>query len=381
MKTETTTASELRKVLARIIKDVDHKSTMEVLRGILFQKKIKGSLTLCASNITTTVRYTVSVKTKGAGKWSAVAMNPRLLLKWLNATRKDSPVEISLQDDRLVFVRNGKRLSMRTLPATDFPETKPERKWGLLFAMRMDDLHRWGGVLSRTMSDDETRPYLYGVGIQEGHLGSTDGHRLHLLNLHKLEKAKDTAKGMDGSCMIPADAWKRIVAEAKVIGTGTAEFYYCQVEGSQDMLLVSTDHARIVRLPESKPPPYLQVMPPKNKLTFKPDVEFLSGVVNEIVAIMGSDRIHYVEWQCHKGRAHLIYEVPGDVEYQTDVPGVWNKQKHFRIGIDCRYMKDALVSFENPILRFGCALDGVIFTERGNPLTAVVMPCKLLEVP
>jgi len=382
----TVNGADLLDRVARVIPDIDHRSTMKILTSLHIRIR-DGGIVLTASRISSQSKFALLAETTGDAE--LCVEDPRKLLKWLRATKPyDVPVQI-LQDDeigRVHFIRHGRSLRLLSLNADEYPiirdrANKDGIKWRKLGTLAVDVLRIYGPSLLTSMSDDETRTYLNGIGIDNNHFTTTDGHRMLRLNLKHIGGNLDkTFKGI-----IDGYASKRLVQECRrKAATGNLEIYVGKDPnlGSEYdgwMEVEFEDHKRMIRL-DGEPPTYTAIIPRSAHLTWKPDGAAFEATVNEIGAI-ASDRHQAAMFKPNGQGFHLTYGssetgasleayVAGEVDrIEETIPEAY--------GFNALYMRDIMQAFGHPVVSLGNQLDAAVISEPGNPMIGIVMPIRL----
>lgn len=377
--------------LERAIRDIDFKENLRVWKSVLLQLE-PGTLTIGVRQSDTCVRYPMNAVASetinlGLGK-------PRQLFKWLKAMKlkSGSKVDICVESVKdsdticyILFSRENRSVKLPVIPEEEFPMFEgreySSQKWKKLGQLPVSAIKTWGPILASTISTDVTRPYLNGVGFQDGYFGSTDGHRMNYLD----GKAIGAKIGKDTKFLVPGIVWSRLVQECKKLkADGMIQMYRDNNVHGDLIEFQMDDHTRVFKNAELRLPPYKSVLPSyQDRAKWTPDrAEFmqLASEVNALRSGVNSSKIMHLRLN-NKGY-HVRYDDPGEeINFEGYIPGnVESRDDRApagEVGLSCSYVSDALVPFENPEVYIGGPLDGVVFTEQDSPLYHVLMPSRI----
>lgn len=375
----------LKKTLERAIKDIDHKAVSPVLRGVLVEQ-VGGELRLTTANLGrehALTRYRVPNNgPRRERKGAAVLLDPRRLVKWLRAARKDGgEVTIQISKKEIAFGRDGRTLTMAAAAADEFPDTSWMRQWDenskrnskRVGSVNGEVLARYGPALAVSAADDD-RPYLSAVWMQDDVCFSSDGRRLNLLTIPEVEE----------TIRIPVGMWKRLMEEVKGGWIGEEETVWIhKLAEDGRLILVYAGCIRTVAAEQCDPFPAKDVIPKDHAVAWTPDPDALRQALKEILAVADVPP-PCVNLRLDGGTYRLEHKSGDGARYASEPLGTAKRKgKGEKKGtmptpaFNGRYMLDLFLGFEHPTFRLPeDELTGVMIVEEGSPLTHVLMPLR-----
>ena len=199
----TAKASALVAALEPCVRVVASKQVIPVLANVLIEAS-KEAVKFTCSNLDQTACAQSVADIESPGKITVPAAR---LLGVLKNISPDAACSVVLDND--LTIKSGRsRATLRTLPAEDFPELKPEFTASLQLAPA--EIIAAFGAVAYAASTEETRYYLCGVHMVSTRgidFVATDGHRLALFNF-------GTEAPEFRSIIIPSEAVKQFMSLA-----------------------------------------------------------------------------------------------------------------------------------------------------------------------
>jgi DNA polymerase III subunit beta len=282
-------SSTLLKQLQMLNGVLNTSNTLPILDNFLFEID-KGTLTISASDLETTITTHLTVESKDAGN---VAVPARLLIDTLK-TFPEQPLTFTIDKKRLVIEISSDygKYKITGQNGDEFPKA-PSVDNGQ--SIEMD-----GGVLARAISktlfaagNDELRPVMSGVFVQF----APDGTTFVATDAHKLVRYRRTDVKATGSASFilprkPLNLLKNILGTAE--GTVRVEYNATNARFSWGIAPDgSIGSTLICRLIDGKYPNYDAVIPKNNPNKLTIDTSALLGSIRR-VSIFANKTTHQV---------------------------------------------------------------------------------------
>jgi DNA polymerase-3 subunit beta len=362
---------ELLKGLARTQGIADRKTTMPILAHALLSAEGKNKLVVSATDLSVSVRGSVTAHVKKPGAMSAQAKTLFEVVRSL----PDEEIQLKLQENQRLLIRCGKvEYKINGMSDKDYPKI-PDTS-----ALAYIDVD---GAILRDMIDktlfsvshDDTRYHLSGVYVEADgdklRMVSTDGHRLS-----RVERLAGAGKlGLKEGVIIPhkgVGEVRRLIDEEgeNVVGVaikdGSAHFRKGDVTLS-------------VKLIDAKFPDYGQVIPRSSsqKAVLK-RAPFLEAL-RRISLLASGDRSGGVKLDLTKGTLRVSSDNPDLGEGQEEVSAEFDGAQ-LRIGFNARYLVDALGASDSDEVSLELNDDrspGLLRPVEDEGYICVVMPIRL----
>lgn len=220
------------------------------------------------------------------------------------------------------------------------------------FSVTCEELER----LMLFVCKDETRMHLNGIAWHENKLVACDGHRLRLVDI---KQSHD-----EGSYILPSSGLKiliRLLKKHKVAGKVQiiidGDYFYCELPG-----LFCLGSRLVLR----EYPKYQAIIPQKTTKSF----EITKGINFKELKPLLNERSFGVRLKAVEGKLFLNIDTH---QYSKQIGH--SHSGDFEIGINARYLTDALNSTQGRIFKFNNDISPMLING-GNDLT-VIMPLKL----
>ncbi len=277
----------------------------------------------------------------------AACVSAALLSAWLQASPKRALVNVSIINGELAAVAGRATATFSTLPADQYPTPEKSDK-GEEVPARLDAL----AACLPFASNEETRHYLNGVAISEGHFVATDGHRLC---------AVDVSVPRDIAAIIPTRGVQQIVqfSEGARLWIG-ASYWRCEGEN-----VVAGG-----KLIDGTFPEWTRVIP-ADGATGSTDADAMLSAVRQAMIVSGE-----------KSKAVAIKADADQIEVQCRGPigtasgAAAYEGEAFQVGMNGKYAETALSVFSGNVVDVLAQTGGqsvMLFTCKAKPDTRVVV--------
>lgn len=295
-----------------------------------------------------------------------VCVPVRDLLVVVNGVGRGHEVSVALEDSETVRVSYpGGTATLPHARASGFGAsvmpTLPRRRRPEVDAGAFGAALRWASL---AMGSDETRPYVCGVLLDGDKVVATDGHRLHVANVPGLR-----SEGM----LVPAKAvelLRRLVPRTGKLAVAASD--RVMWVGNEDWSV------RTKLLAHEQFPPYEQVIPAPTSAAFTMGAvaEDLQRAVHRVGVGTGK---RSVPLRMTANGKIILTMASENVQRAATVEPTRSTHDDLAgdhvIGIDGRYLRDAVDVSGEVQLRFGDVLEPIVVD--GKARLAVVMPIRL----
>lgn len=323
---------DLVKCLSHVQTIVEKRNIIAILSNLLLRAE-KGKLTVTATDMDIVFSEQIEVEVLEAG---AITVSAHLLYDIVRKLDDDANIELSLRDNATIDILSSNcKFSLGTLPAKEFPKLQDDG-YSIEFAISSVLLREVIDKVKFSISTEETRYNLNGMMLHSEANGelkavSTDGHRLSVMTLSKLEGVK----AFD-SVIIPR---KAITEIRKAIDEFEGEI---NIAISQNKARFSSkDFVMITKLIDAKFPSYEALVPTDNELkiiinreAFIKAIDRVSTINNEkfrgIRLTFNGDRLVLASVAGASGSAEEALKLP------KEVPG------ELKIGFNSRYLFEVM---------------------------------------
>lgn len=254
------TQANLAKALHLVSRMVGTRGTLPVLGNILLSTD-EGRLKLAATDLEVGIQTWIGGRVTAEG---AITVPARLFVDFVT-TNTDQKIRLSVKDTTLTLKSDRFSANINGIPASEFPGI-PEVKQENPLTFEAKALRE---AISQTVfatAIDETRPVLTGVYLKiedmTAKFAATDSYRLAEKTLPLREKSATL------SVIIPSRTLQEL---NRMLGDSadTVEVYIAD----NQILFVFNDTVFISRLIDGTFPDYMQIIPPKEKITTKIDLK------------------------------------------------------------------------------------------------------------
>jgi DNA polymerase-3 subunit beta len=353
--------SEILRGLGLAAGIADRKSTVPILANVVIRAK-KGSVTVSATDLTTTVEATSPAEVKRDG---GTTMDAKRLHDVIKSLPGDD-VTVSVGSGWATIAAGRSEFKLPVIPETSYPALPVTDETGATEV----DARVLGAMLARTLfaaSADETRAHIAGVLLESSEDGAvmvaTDGHRL-------AKATSALAVPPETHVLIPRHG----AAEIKRLLEGAET---CRLWITSGHIGLSVGVASlVVKLSDAQFPPYEQVIPKNLGRVVEVDSAALLGAVRR-VATMADDKTSGIALSSEPGTLSVRAESPatGEARETIEVDG----DAELSVGLCAKYVADALAPMLGSV-RVECEgeLDPVVLRPvEDSGYLAVVMPMRL----
>ncbi len=317
--------------IKNIAPTAEAKQTLMVL-GNLVVKVNDNVAHTTASDLEIEVSSTIKCESEGDCEFSLPA---RKLLEILNALTDHENVTFSILESKVDITAGKSKISLPTLPASDFPFMDPIDTDSMT-SIGSDDLTKLINKTSFAMAYQDARHFLNGLHIcaQGGKIVSvcTDGHRL-------AKYVSNISCNDDLSIIIP----RKAILEINRILTyfsSNSDILISYSYNNKNFIIQINDFRIISKLIEGNYPDFNKVIPEStsaeitvDKKTFKTSLNIISKVVNQ--------QYKGVKLTPHKDTMHLISSNT-DSEIGEDQIDVNYNGGDISIGFNISYLQDVI---------------------------------------
>jgi DNA polymerase-3 subunit beta len=365
---------DLTRLLARCQGIASRKSTIPMLANVLLSAS-GGTLHVSATDMFLLVTDSAPATVTEPG---AVALPARELLARV-AAMPDGPVQLKVSADGACTVKGdgARKFTLRTIPATEFPELPKPDAQSASVPVAAEDLATLIDLVHCSISADETRPHVNSALFEwepgRMRMVSTDGHRLS-----RAEMRSDC--DMTASMLVPLKA----IGEIRKLLDGAGEDECVVMRPSGPHLFVEVGTCCFgVKLVDATFPPYKQVIPKKAGRTLRlPRKAFVDAL--SAVKLAANERTGGIRLT-HVGESLRITSESPDAGNGFDevaIESANGERSELTIGVNAAYLIESLQSVECDAVSLALMgeLDPIVVTPVGEvavEFLAVVMPMKV----
>lgn len=350
-----------------------------------------GSLNIEATDLDTFVRAEIPYDGE---EGEFLIPEPQKLMK---AVKVSGAEEVSFsQVEKILNVEAGELKAdlLASIPADDYPNAAPIAE-ELFTATVGADFFKTIDRVRPAISTEETHYYLNGVFVQkigdwDYRLVATDGHRLFIATIplpdadgdlpeviiprRALEKAIKVFKNApDGVKLAFGSTQKSNKSEATLapeIGVSRAGFSG-DVSGARLTLTTKLIHGTY--------PDYARVISSKVSFTIRMDKAALRKAIRSLTPL-STDKTRALRLTAEKGRVLVELHSPDIGKSKFPVAAEHKAPKGFEIGLNARYLLDAIGSLNGDEIEFGCddAASPIIITDPADTTFKIIqMPMRI----
>jgi DNA polymerase-3 subunit beta len=370
---------DLLRLCSRCQGVADKKATMPALSNILLTaagETLQASATDMFLSVTD--RAHAQITTPGS-----VGVPAKELLERV-AAMPDGPIHFATQNAGVATIKaaaSPRRFTLRSIPASDFPELPAPAAGAPSLDVPLDMLVRLIAKTKFSISTDETRPHVNSALFE----WASDRIRMVTTDGHRLSKAESTVPGANATAamLIPLKAigeLKRLADAALAEPQGAKE--QAKITQTGPHLFFEISGTRFgVKLVDAQFPPYQQVIPKVSSRTIRASRKALADALSA-VRIAASDRTAGVKLTTASGVLRITSESPDTGNGFDELPIEFTGPE-LTIGFNANYFIDVLnaMTDEDIVLNLSGELDpAVIQPAKDDPseaYLAVVMPMKI----
>ncbi len=343
------TQSQLKESLDIVKRAAPSKSTFPVLGGIVITAG--ESVELKATNLEMYITRYLPAKVKATG----VRCIPATVLSEFISTLPDDQVVIKGRKDGINIKCGRSESNIKGYDPEEFPET-PSME--LTTEVDADSLKRAINLVSFAAAQDDSRPVLTGVYINDDTIVAADGFRLSV--------CKTAPTGIN--VVVPARSLRELAKSA--VGT-------IKIGSDNNHIAFQSEDTRLgTRLIEGQFPPYDRIMPPPSGNTLTVTVGDLLKV-NKIASVFAKDNSNIVRFTPADGKLVVsgVSAECGDSsgEIDTEIKGTPPA-----IAFNAKYLSEMLSVLDKNsrlIMNLATATSPSLFTIEGDDsFTHVLMP-------
>ena len=358
--------AKLLDVVSRIQRVVGSKTSMPVLEGILISAE-QGKITLVAYNLEMGMKKEIYAKCDKEGD---IVINARLLADIL---RRMNGIQVEIEaDERLnCHIRSGEAtFDIMGMAATDFPEMpsvpegeKIEVEGNLL-------LENVKGTIFAAAQNEGARAILTGLNFtfseNEMQIVAIDGYRLAI----RKQKIK-------GNNEISFTATSKSIAEVvKLIDEETENVEICV--GERLISFNINGYTFISRLIEGEFVNYKKTLPQETKQRVVVNTRELINTIERVSLLISESFSTPV--RCYFNELNVVFTCATSMGRATETFNIELDGESFEIGLNSRYLLDALKACESENIRFlfnGPNTGVVIEPVEGDEFKYMIMPMRL----
>lgn len=345
----------LHEALSILVRVIDKKSTVAALQHLKLAA-YQGTVSLTATNL----EQTVSCEIPGEGELT-VCLPARILSKIVKPESKkdDGFVDISIVDNTAVVNVDG--ITTKLIPADvqDFPQGQ-EQEWNLVALWPSKPLIESLEFVLPAASNDETRPHICCVSLNENQIATTDGHRLH---------CSLTPSPLTEQLLLP-------VPSAQILQHILKNAEHVVIAKSEDRLKMKVGPWTLeTKLTDAVFPPVDQVVPKTHAVSLSVDSKAFSKALKRIGALSNSRGVKMVV----NGAITLESSDPDVGEVSVQVQPLENDHcgEDIVAGFNMAYLLDAIGKDADKVqIQMNGPLDPLRIDLEGGRV-GVVMPMRV----
>lgn len=362
-------AADLRKALAFVAKHSDGGMTIPVL-GCVLMSASEGRLSLRSTNLNAWASTAIPVDIDAPGD---ALVNAATLYALVGKISKDAAISMLL-DGGILTVTSGKsRSKLPCLPVEDFPQT-PEAKDPRSFDIDHEKLAEMIHATISAVSDEKTRYYLCGLHLSFVEksvlrITATNGYRAALFH------ADIVNPGADGlQAIIPTSSAEGILALCK----SATEPVSLSIYDNFVSIRLGSGEELLTRVIDGTFPDVDRVRPSGVRLRPVVDRESLSSALASAIVFRdarnGAVKLTFADGELNveccsgdKGEGRF----PADTDYDGE---------RIEIGVNAKYLADAVASLSSDTVVFGLTDAGSVFTLQSSIEgrdTNIIMPIRV----
>jgi DNA polymerase-3 subunit beta len=343
--------------------------TLPITRDILFE--VKGQrMTLKATDLQDGI--ITSIPCKSLEDLSVCIYSPTIK-QYVSVG--DSKVNIELNDKTCSLERDGNRLSVLAVKASDFPPIPydPNITWKTLDAKLLCKMLT---VLLNGCATDDSRPVLTTVAFHDGRMVSADGFRLYSVKDEWLDFGLGDKEAL--VCKSTATKAVKLFAKKEKLEIG---FSYSLLKPER-VYFKSGETVLIGQLVQGTYPRYEQLIPStfQSRASFSvPLMLERLKLINPSIIPTGIIRLMFTQTTANEqvclmtaGNSDILED--GDASYELTVPIKNHTEVYGKIAINLNYIAPAVKYFSMCNMELTSTSSPIKFTGDLEWLTVVVMP-------
>lgn len=327
-----TKKQEFHKALMKVMKVIDHRSNIPVLRHVLIDAR-NGVCQLKGTNL----EQALIVEIPAEGVFLA-CLPCKTLTTLIKPDSKSDTSDVVIDDDvdgskvRITF--DDMTTKIFGMDPQDFPTCKINKSddddWAEIATWDTKPLLESLSYALLASSNDETRFNLNSVYFDDDNIMATDGHRLH-------------------SAVSPAP----LSGKSILLGSKIASILKCILPGTEHVLLAKTEKVLRVKasdwrldttIMDGKFPEVSQVIPDLDSLPMRLYIDpvILSKALKRMISLSIND---FVKIIVDQGKLALAIDDKDSVKAEIDIPtlaGSTHEGEKFEVGVNPTYLLDAI---------------------------------------
>ncbi|SFR65360.1 DNA polymerase III, beta subunit [Marinobacter daqiaonensis] len=347
---------------------VERKQTMPVLSNVLLVAE-DSHLTLTGTNME--VELVGRVSPVHVDQPGEITVPARKLSDICRALGEESPIELSLEGDRLHLRCGASHFTLSTLPAQHFPNVEDEPA-SLRLDVPQKELGRMLDATAFAMAQQDVRYYLNGLLLEVApefiRTVATDGHRLAMAHF-------DMATGVDEA--------RQVIVPRKGVLELTRLLDDVETPAT---LVIGDNHLRVTvgsytftsKLIEGKFPDYNRVIPRGGDKVVLADRTTLKNTLQR-AGILSHENIRGVRLHLSPEKLEVFANNP-DQEQAEDALAVDYQGEPLQIGFNVGYLVDVMNALDDDEVRMTLSnpnSSALIESDKDSRSLYVVMPMRL----
>lgn len=310
---------------------VERRQTLPVLANVLLV--LEGDRLSITGTDTEVELVAYLVLETPAASGGETTIPAKKLLDIVKSLPEGVPIDVELEENRVILKAGRSRFSLATLPSSEFPSLE-DRKSSIQFPIRQSYLKELVDKTGFAMAQQDVRFYLNGMLLEvtRGRLRAvaTDGHRLALGNREIIYDADGTTQAI-----VPR---KGIIELARLFGDGDKDVV---ISLSPNHIRAETaDYRFTSKLIDARYPDYERVLPKHGDKTVLADKDSMKQCFSR-VAILSNEKYRGVRVRLESGAMTAAANNPEQEEAEEQL-AVDYSGPALEIGFNVTYLIDVL---------------------------------------
>lgn len=360
--------SELHKSLQAVAGIAERKSTLPILSNVLLTVKTHQLILLTTdADIEMQAQVTLSEPAE-TGQTTVCA---RKFMEIARALPDTTPVDIQLNQDRLLIKSGRSRFSLATLPVEEFPNNQYDKD-DIEFSIQQQSLKSLFANTQFAMAQQDVRYYLNATLLMIGErlikAVATDGHRLAFC-----EAASEVESNVR-RILLP----RKAVLEITRLLDNSEDALMFKL-GSQHFSVQANDFTLTGKLITDSFPDYNRVIPKLCDKRFCIERDVIKQVFNRI-AVLSNDKTHGVLLKLSHNNLTVMSNNPQQEEAEESLEVDYTGED-VSMGFNVSYLLDVLQSSPNGKVSFAFSENNdslYLESEETKQAGHVIMPMRLI---